>query len=457
MAGLGSLNIPAGLRQSAAAVALGAPKGVTKAAPAKLPKVAVKAPAKLPAGKAPAKAPAKAPSYPKVPKAPSYPEVPNYGNGLHSEPEKLALQKSYEQRLAEAELTPLREEQASITANEQGASQRYGAQQTGVNELLTNLAKAQEGSAKTFENQAAENALQQGKAIETTGQQQATATGGYVAPELKAELNAEAQREAGAGAAGNTFAQNSAQAGGNLLAGIRASAALRATEGQSKIAGTFGKQSQKVTEAENRVIPKVALAGANYSQKNAEAEAKNAETVRGLGLKTIETQNKTAATKSKIQDERSKEQDERSKEEVARAKVGPEIQKDEADAAQAAAKAKNELHKIATGTGGLTSSEQDKLVEQLGAAYSTIGNLRSKGVPEARIGEHLATGYRRVETEPGSKKYVNEKISKVENTTLQKAAFELWKYHTVSAVTQAGLRTLGISLTPQQLATLVGL
>jgi hypothetical protein len=444
-------------RVTAAVKALGGPapkapssKGVGKAT--RLPKA--------PGQKAAAKMPRQPAAHAKAAPAARQRLVPNYSEGSLNEGQIKQIANNEAKQVMNAELSPLKGEAKEIQGNELGASERFQSDAGAANSLLSSVGQQQEASAKTAENQAADNALSQGKSIETSGQQQASMTAGYMSPELRAELNAEGTREAGVGAAGNTFAQNSAQAGSNLTAGIRGAAALRAVEGQQKVTGYFQKEGNKVQEDEGRTIAKKGADQASYEQDIAKENEKAYATNAALGLKGQETANKTAKTRAELpklgaetrQDEAATRKDE-TETGIKSAKERPEIAKLNADAKEAEAKAKDELKKAAGGT--LTTSEQDKYAGEIGAAYSAIQSLRTKGSPEAHIGEHLATGYIRRESAPG--KFYDEKIPKIANPTLQKAAFELWKYHTVSPETSKALASLGLTLTSQQLAALVGL
>lgn len=271
-----------GVRQSAAAIALGAPRvaGVKAQRPtsAKMPK-ATKAPAKLP--RPAAKAPA--PHAPAKPAA--RPQIFNPLEGVQSGKELQGLARAGAHEIANSELTPLRQQSTQIGQNELGASERYGKYSEAANNLLGSVASQQQASAKTFENQAADSALQAGKVIDTAGQNQASLTDGYVSPELRAQLNAEASQSSAAGAAGNTFAQSSAQSGENLLAGIRGAAALRSVEGQQKITGNFQKQQQANQSQQATAIGRI---GANTSKLQTELGQKqftDAITQQSLGIK----------------------------------------------------------------------------------------------------------------------------------------------------------------------------
>jgi hypothetical protein len=280
MAGFGT-NVPTALRQSAAARNLGAPKGVTKAPAAKTFNTtggskppAVKAAVKVSMPKAAAKAPVRATK--STVKATPAPRKSGGGESLAlselspAQTAHRALKQAQASEKAESE--PYQKLLSEIHGQEGTAAKQYAGYGQTAQATLGSLGAAQESSAKTFENQAAENALTQGKAIETTGQVQGSMTGGYVAPELRAQLNAEGTQAKEAGATQNSFAQNSAQAGGNLMTGLRAAAVQRNQEGLTRgIPNAFAKEANSVQEKLGTVVGKV---GAT-ADKNREALEKN--------------------------------------------------------------------------------------------------------------------------------------------------------------------------------------
>jgi hypothetical protein len=456
-----------GGRKTAAAVALGAPKtsSVTRAkasAPAKMPKTA-KAPAKLPRAQG-----AKQPAQAKAPRT-----VPNYTEGVLSGEQIKNIAHNEAQEVLKAELAPLKGEGREISQNEQGASERYQQYSGAANELLSNVAGAQQTSAKTFENQAADNALQAGKAVETAGQTQASMTGGYVSPELKAQLNAEATREAGVGAANNTFAQSSAAAGSNLIQGMRSAAALRSVEGQDKLTGYFQKEASKVGEDENSRVAKVGADQADYEQKIGSENAKQYVDLRALGIKQSELGNKTQLDQSKIgresvenQASKAKIQSEGVKNQVSLAKLGLEGEKEqatqkryEAEDKENEASAKEKLAK--TADGGVTTDTELKLVGEVSSAYGTVEMLRANAKKAEKEGKPPPTPQQirqfihiGADVEVGKSKV---KVKAVSNPTLVNAAVELYYYHTVSPATAAALKAAGINRTPAELATAVGI
>jgi hypothetical protein len=243
--------VPQGARQSAAAVHLGAPRAVL-----------------------------------------------NLGSNTPQQIEQIAGRQAGEN--LKAALGPLQNQGKEVQANEAGASQRYQGYAGAANTLLGGFAAQQQASAKTAENAAADNALQAGKAIETTGQQQASMTAGFMTPELKAELAAEGNRTSAAGAAGNTFAANTGQSGENLLSGIRGAAALRAVEGQGKITDFFQKQQQQIQAKEGELAGKQGAEKGRIENELAQKNLTDYATLQSLGIKGQALVQKGTETKEKI-------------------------------------------------------------------------------------------------------------------------------------------------------------
>ncbi len=239
----------AGGRQAAIAHHMGAPKQHAKA-PSK------------PAAKP--KAPPKAPRSPKAAKAP--PGIGNMNQGdVHNKAVTLArLERN-------ASLAPLQSQAKEIGANEQGVQQRYGQLVGAANTQAEHLQQGQAASAKTFENQAAENALTAGKAIETAGQTQALMTGGYTSPELRAQMALSSQQAAGQGGAGSAFAQSVAASGASNIAQMRGAASLNALGGSQQITNAFQKQAAQNQQAQQGVIGKVAPRAAELEEKIGQA------------------------------------------------------------------------------------------------------------------------------------------------------------------------------------------
>jgi hypothetical protein len=476
MANTGGTAAPSTVRVSGAAQALGAPKisqiKAQKTSPAgKVPGVGKKTP-NLPRfqgsknGKnAGRQGKAQAPG---APKPAARPSVFNPLEGTESGAELQKTARSEANEIAKTELTPLKEAATEIGQNQLGVSERYGHMAEATNSLLKSTGEQQEASAKTFENQQADNAIKAGQGVETAGQNARTLTGGALEPGVQAEINAEGQKVAQTGAAQQSFAANLGQSQNAEQSAIRSAAADRALEGQSRIASSYGKALATNEESQGRAVAKVGddtakiqnelgqkqftdyatsqglgLKTATLAQKGAETAAKDKLTERGQNLKTKETAERTKATErgqtlaqyrnaennqTRIRGQNITQAHYTETDQIARQK------------AQAALK-----------KGGLTTSEENKLGTEIGSAYETIRQLREQKLSPTQIRNVLSTG--NLKANVGGKPSTL-KFSRVSNPVLAQAAFELWDYHKVSPHTEATLKSLGLSIKPQELVGL---
>jgi hypothetical protein len=475
MATGGTLAPPTpGARQTAAAVALGAPKVASvrsqRVTAAKMPRVSreavrmPKAPTNQKAAGRSSSAKQTAPKAPAAPKQSSAPGQLLIRPGQNSPQEIAQIARQEAQSVLKSELSPLKGEQREIGQGELGAAERYQSYSQTANNLLANLGQNQEASAKTFENQAADSALQAGKAVETAGQNQASMTGGYVSPELKAQLNAEANQAVGAGAAGNTFAQSSAQAGQNLMSGIRGAAALRAVEGQQKMTGYFQKQAAKVGEAENARVAKVGADEAKFNQSLSEENFRDYAAQQKLANEGIKLNVTAAADKSKA----AHEEAENKKYAAEIPKINAEVPERQAQTAKTNSEiskqpfnewAKRQEIAIKAANVGKPDATLNKVTTELGAAYAAIKAGRSGSVKQGynELRNNLTTGKEVTQEKPTAKeakegkhgKLVKEAVPKVENQTLITAAFELWDAHKISMHTQQALEATGVKVPPE--------
>lgn len=456
-----------GVRQLGAAQALGAPKGVGHGPLGVGAKPGQKPGTKLPM------APQKNNPAPKHNANPHH-GVPGQGQHAHPGPtgggESLPLvQLSQPQlqhralKLAQAqgrqELAPLQNQARELSATEQAAQNRFKGYAETQQANLASLGQQAEASAKTAQNQAADNALKAGQAIETSGQAQAGLTGGYLSPELRAELQAEGQRAAGTGAAGKSLAEQSGQNEINLLGNMRAAAVAKATEGSSQIASQYGRalreNATKQGEIPGRVsnnVGKLAteLEGKQFNQKATEA---------GLGIKTTTLAQKAKETAAKLRttergqnfgrmnaQEKARVTREVSKERTASSERGHSIAERHYAAADATARERARTAAEKSNPGGVTPDAALKQAEQLGSAFTTIRQLREQKLTPAQIRNVLSTGYLRANVKEGGKtKTTTLKYSKVANQALVQAAFELWDTHKVSGQTAAQLKALGLT------------
>lgn len=259
---------PQGTRLIAAAQALGAPKGVARPQPkakANLPRPQ-KAKASLPR---PQNHPAKAAPHAQAAKPSTVAFNPLAGTLNTQQLQTLARNTAQSQQ--KAELAPLQNQAREIQGNEAGVQQRFQQYGQAQDAQLGAIAQSAEASAKTAQNNAAELALKSGQAVEGTGQSQSALTDGYIAPELKAEINAEGARAASSGATGTSLAAQGAQNENNFMANLRATAAAKVTEGAKGISSLYGKQlgenQAKQGEAAAKLAPNEAKLLTELGQK----------------------------------------------------------------------------------------------------------------------------------------------------------------------------------------------
>ena len=380
-----------------------------------------------------------------------------------NQPEANPYHKAATQQIRQAtqtELEPYKSKAAELTQYEGTAAKRLQGYAGSTDKLLGGLQEGAQASAKTASNQAAEAALKAQGSVNQDQSLTAQGNGNYLDPQVKAAL--ENQRAnitaigASRGAAAETLGQNQA----NFLTNIRAVAGQRALEGQSGVASRYGQQQTANSQAESNLIQKQPERITNRESALAKEAFTRKATEAGLGIKEGALRNTERATGSKIKTEAGKLANEGTK--VAQSAKRLEIDEKHYQESDKAARERAQAA-LKHATGGLTTPEQDKVASEIGSAFNTIQSLRTKGVPEGKITTYLNNGYRRVVEEytnsKGKKgeKAVTEKLASVKNPALQKAAMELWKYHKVSPQTEASLKTLGVNLSSQQLAALVGL
>lgn len=235
---------PMGIRAAAGARAVGAPKaapkGVTKGPKVRTPPAKTAAPTKA--------TPVKAAGF-------------NYGNMTPAEATRyITGQVGAETK---ANLAPLKARQNEIGQTEGAVANRYqgyGEALTGGprvpvgSSILGGIAGTAEQSAKTFQNNVAEEALRASKGVETAGQNALTASAGYMDPQLRATLGNQMGNINATGTAANQAAGAMGANEQNFLTNIRAAAAQRVTEGQRGIAGVYGKQRGEVQGKEQQLL-----------------------------------------------------------------------------------------------------------------------------------------------------------------------------------------------------------
>jgi hypothetical protein len=285
----GTLAPSQGPRQSAAARALGAPKGVTR--PAKAGKIPGAGRSAQNAARADAKAdyheahPSRAIGQRSVPAPTRSPSVFDPLHNTYSEPEleRLGVDQAGDQQ--KMELSQYGRQAKEVLAQEGATQKAFQGYANTTNTLLGQQQQEAQTSAKTFENQQAESALQAGKAIETAGQNAASLTGGYLDPAVKAQLLSESQRAGTAGQAGTSFAANLGQNEMNYMGNLRAVAAQKATEGHAQIAGTYGKQLGTIRGRAAEATAKVVPNSLKFANEIGQKQFTDAVTRQGLGIK----------------------------------------------------------------------------------------------------------------------------------------------------------------------------
>lgn len=288
---------PQGTRLIAAAQALGAPKGVARPQPkakANLPRPQ-KAKANLPR---PQNHPAHA--APKAQAAKPSTVAFNPLAGTLNTQQLQSLARNTAQSQQKAELGPLQNQARQIQSNEAGVQQRFQQYGQAQDAQLAGIGASAEASAKTAQNNAAELALKSGQAVEGTGQSQSALTGGYIAPELKAEINAEGARAASTGATGTSLAAQGAQNENNFMANLRATAAAKVTEGAKGISSLYGKQLGENASKQGEAAAKLAPNEAKLLTELGQKQFTDQITAQGLGIKTQTLNQKAQESAAKL-------------------------------------------------------------------------------------------------------------------------------------------------------------
>lgn len=353
----------------------------------------------------------------------------------------------------ETELSPLRQQAKEIAGTQATVANRYGGYSNATNSLLSGISQDAETGAKTFENQAADAALKAGEGISQTGQAATAQDGGYLDPQVQAELNAQGKLAAGVGSAQNELA---ATAGGNetgFMGNLRAAAAQRALEGQKSINTLYGQQLGKNQGEQNKLIAKQPAEAKSLAVELGQKQFTDYATAKSLGIKqqTANTTAKNDSEKARLiqrgqnitasHDAATTRVDER--------KIAESERHDRANEKIGAEKAQAELKKA---NGGLSTSEQDKVAGEIGTAYTVVQQLRTAKISPQEIRNALTSGGLRRDVEATSssgKKYTKEvtyKYPKIGNQALITAAFELWDWHVVKPATVKELQGLGINV-----------
>jgi hypothetical protein len=247
---------------------------------------------------------------------------------LELNPAQIAQRGSHMAQLQQkAELSPLQGQAKELSGTEAAAQARFKALGEAQSTNLQGISQQAETSAKTSENRAADLALKTGKSIESSGQAEAGQLGGYVSPELKAQMLAAGQRASETSGAGQSLAAQSGQNEVNYLANLRASAAARVTEGSRQIAAPYGKALAENAGKQRETIAKTAPNAAKYQQELGKEAFNQKATQLGLGIKNSELGLKSGKLNIEGQNARTKAFDVSSKAQSTAAKLGLEGRK----------------------------------------------------------------------------------------------------------------------------------
>lgn len=358
------------------------------------------------------------------------------------------------------QLTPLRQQANEIAGTENTVAGRYGGYSEATDKLLQGTGQESENTAKTYENQAADAVLKAGEAVNQTGQTATAQNGGYLDPQVQAELNAEGKLSAGVGGAQNSFAQASGQNEQNFMGNLRAAATQRALEGQKSIATTYGGDLAKNSSAQQALIAKQPADAKSLATELGQKQFTDYATMQGLGIKQTTAQQ--AGEKIKLTAKQNTEHDRLTErgQNITATKNAAQTRLDEQKLAEterhnrasesiSAERARTAAKKA---NGGLSTPQQDKVSGEIGTAYNIVQQLRTANISPQEIRNTLTTGgLRRVvkttsSTGKEGTKEVTYKYPKVGNQTLVTAAFELWDYHKVSAQTAQALKGMGVAV-----------
>jgi hypothetical protein len=359
-----------------------------------------------------------------------------------------------------AQLTPLRQQAGEISGIEGTVAKRYGGYSEATDKLLQGIGSGAEASAKTYENQAADTVLKAGQAISQTGQAAAGQNGGYLDPQVQAEINAQGQLAGGVGGAQNSFAQAAGQNEQNFMGNLRAAAAQRALEGQRGISTLYGDQLSKNQASQQALIAKQPADAKSLATELGQKQFTDYATLQGLGIKQSGVQQN--AQKIQLTAQQNHEHDRLSERgqnitatrDAAHArleerKITETERHNRTSEGISAERAKAYVKKA---NGGLTTPQQDKVVGEIGTAYNIVQQLRTAKINPQEIRNALTTGnLRRVQETTSSSgkkgtKEVTYKYPKIGNQALVTAAFQLWDYHKIDAQTAAALKGMGVNV-----------
>jgi hypothetical protein len=361
------------------------------------------------------------------------------------------------------QLAPLRQQAKEIQGTEGTVAKRYGGYSEATDKLLQGIGQDTENNAKTYENQAADAVLKAGQAVNQTGQTAQAQNGGYLDPQVQAQLNAQGQLATSVGGAQNSFAQAAGQNEQNFMGNLRAAAAQRALEGQSSIHGTYAAQLGKNTAQQRELVAKQPADAKSLETELGQKQFTDYATLQGLGIKQTGVQQ--AGEKIKLTAKQNNEHDRLTErgQNITVTKNAAQTRVDERKLAETerhnraseSTSAERARAYVKKANGGLSTPQQDKVSGEIGTAYNVVQQLRTANVNPQEIRNTLTTGgLRRVvdATNSSGKKYTKEvtyKYPKIGNQTLVTAAFELWDYHKISPQTAQALKGMGVAVSSE--------
>ena len=357
-------------------------------------------------------------------------------------------------------------QQTLLGQQQQGA---LGAHATAYGQLgstIGGLQTQQAGTAKTFENTAAD-ALVRAESAAPGAKETEERLG--IKPGEQLPESARRQQEAartllsGIAQAGQAGTNARQQGESNFLTNMQGAAALGNTEGARNIEGQYALAKGKVSATEGAAIAKATGNNASLASKLFSEQEKDRIAAAGLNYKG-------AQTESKITSERTKETQGQAKINQAatnatnlnnyrNATLGSKERQNAIKNQQASERIKQAGEKNAAKTGlKLTPVQLAKVTEGLSGAFTTIERLRIENEPLSTIRQKLASGQEKgknvVKYYKGKPVGESEgkaiKIPKVADGVLVRAAEEAWNYHALSPQTMQQLAAKGLSFTSQR-------
>jgi hypothetical protein len=358
----------------------------------------------------------------------------------------------------ESELSPLRQQAKEIGGTESTVANRYSGYSNATDSLLQGVGQQAQEGAKTFENQAADAALKAGEGINQTGQTAVAQNGGYLDPQVQAELNAQGKLAAGVGSAQNSLAATVGENETGFMGNLRAAAAQRALEGQRSINTLYGGESNKNQAEQDKLVAKQPSEAKSLAVELGQKQFTDYATGKSLGIKQ-QTANTTSLN------DREKTRTTERGQNITATKDAAQTRIDERKIAE------TERHNRASEETGRVKAEADLLKAnagaskvqreasgQIGTAYSVIQRLRSgpaKGrMSDSEIREVLTRGSsveKLKEQSTSGKSYSKSYVAKypaIKDQALITAAMELWNWHKVKPATAKELERTGISVPP---------